>query len=201
MDLKRENTPEKSRASWKLIMAGGCLGIVVGAAALLAGLLIAYGFYQQKAVKKMAEVKELKPVHLRADYGWTAKGVDGTTLSLESLKGKPVFLHLWRPGCVSCVAEIPGINALYNTFAEKGMQFVSIALESGKDLNADLQVNGVEFPVYTVEGNKLPAAFPATATPTTYIIDKAGFIVYSETGAVDWNSEDGRAFLESLCAQ
>lgn len=201
MDPTPDTPAIKPRSSWKLIMAGGCFGVLVGAIALLAGLLIAYGFYQQKAVKKMAEVKELKPVQLRADYGWTAKGVDGTTLSLESLKGKPIFLHLWRPGCVSCVAEIPGINALYNAFAEKGMQFVSIALESGKDLNSDLQVNAVEFPVYTVEDNKLPAVYSAAATPTTYIIDKAGFIVYSKTGAVDWNSEDGRAFLESLCAE
>ena len=194
-----ESSPAKPRANWKLIMAGGCLGALVGAVALLAGLLIAYGFYQQKAVQKMAEVKELKPVQLRADYAWEMKGVDGSVLSLESLKGQPIFLHLWRPGCVSCVAEIPGINALYEAYAPRGMAFVAIALGEKEDLTGELQMNAVEFPVYTVEGDKLPPIFSTTSTPTTYLIDKAGFIVYAHSGGVEWNSDDGKAFVASLC--
>ena len=196
-----ESSPAKPRSNWKLLMAGGCLGAIVGAVALLASLLIAYNFYQQQAVQKMAEVKELKPVQLRADYTWEAKGVDGNMLRIEDLKGKPIFLHLWRPGCVSCVAEIPGINALYEAYAARGMAFVAIALGDKDELNADLQVHAVQFPVYTVEGDKLPVVFTTASTPTTYLIDRDGFIVYSHAGGVEWNSDDGRAFVESLCAK
>jgi hypothetical protein len=78
------------------------------------------------------------------------------------------------------------------------MQFVAIALGKVDDLDGELQMHGVRFPVYTVEGDKLPPIFSSTSTPTTFIIDKAGFIVYSHSGGVDWNSDDGRAFLESL---
>lgn len=195
------HTPERPRPAWKLLVAGGCLGTLFGAAVLLAGLLIAYGFFQQKAVQKMAETKDLKPVQLRADYAWEVKRMDGATLPLASLKGKPLFLHLWRPGCVSCVAEIPGINALYEATAPLGMQFVAIALGNVDDLDGELQMHGVKFPVYTVEGDKLPSLFSNSSTPTTYIIDKAGFIVYSHSGGVDWNSDDGRAFVESLCGE
>ncbi len=195
------HTNERPRSAWKLLVAGGCLGTFLGAAALLTALLVAYGFFQQKAVQKMAETKELKPVQLRADYVWEVKSVDGAALSLESLKGKPLFLHLWRPGCVSCVAEIPGINALYDATAPLGMQFVAIALGEVDDLDGELQMHGVKFPVYTVEGDKLPPVFSTASTPTTYIIDKAGFIVYSHSGGVDWNSEDGKAFVASLCGE
>lgn len=198
MDTTSLESPTKPRSNWKLLMAGGCLGAIVGAVALLASLLIAYNFYQQKAVQKMAEVKELKPVQLRADYGWEVKGTDGTILNLEDLKGKPIFLHLWRPGCVSCVAEIPGINALYEAYAARGMTFVAIALGEKGELKGELQMHAVQFPVYTVEGDKLPSIFQTNSTPTTYLIDKAGFIVYSHAGGVEWNSDDGRAFVESL---
>ena len=194
-----EVSPIKPRSNWKLLMAGGCLGVIVGAVALLASLLIAYNFYQQKAVQKMAEVKELKPVQLRADYAWEAKGMDGNALRMEDLKGKPIFLHLWRPGCVSCVAEIPGINALYEAYAARGMAFVAIALGEKDGLKGELQMHAVQFPVYTVEGDKLPTIFSTTSTPTTFIIDRDGFIVYSHSGGVEWNSDDGRAFVESLC--
>lgn len=200
MDYPSES-PTTPRSPWKLLVAGGCLGCILGAAALLATLLIAYGFFQQKAVQKMAEVKELKPVQLRADYGWAVKRSDGSPLSLESLKGKPIFLHFWRPGCVSCVAEIPGINALYETCAEKGMVFVAVALDAPEDLDGALQMDGVLFPVYTVDVASIPPVFATTSTPTTWIIDKAGFIVYSHAGAVDWNSEEGRAFVESRCTE
>lgn len=192
-------TTDKPRSPWKLLLAGGCLGAIAGAFGLLASLLIAYNFYQQKAVQKMAETKELAPVQLRADYAWEVTGLDGTPLSLESLRGKPVFLHLWRPGCVSCVAEIPGINALHEAYAARGMQFVAIALGEKEKLESELQLHGVQFPVYTVAGDKLPPIFNATSTPTTYIIDRDGFIVYSHSGGVEWNSEDGRAFMEALC--
>ena len=195
-----ESSPTKPRSNWKLLMAGGCLGVIVGAVALLASLLIAYNFYQQKAVQKMAEVKELKPVQLRADYAWEAKGMDGNALRMEDLKGKPIFLHVWRPGCVSCVAEIPGINALYEAYAARGMAFVAIALGDKDDLVGELQMHAVQFPVYTIEGDKLPAIFSASSTPTTFIIDRDGFIVYSHSGGVEWNSDDGRAFVEALCS-
>lgn len=192
-------TTEKPRSPWKILLAGGCLGAIAGAITLLAALLIAYNFYQQQAVQKMAETKALKPVQLRADYDWKVTGMDGETLSLESLRGKPVFLHLWRAGCVSCVAEIPGINALYNAYAGRGMAFVTIALGEKEKLESELQLHDVQFPVYTTAGDKLPPIFNTASTPTTYIIDRDGFIVYSHAGAVDWNSEDGRAFVEALC--
>lgn len=192
-------TTEKPRSTWKPLLAGGCLGAIAGAVALLAALLIAYNFYQQQAVQKMAETKALKPVRLRADYAWEVKGLDGAPLSLESLRGKPIFLHLWRPGCVSCVAEIPGINALHEAYAARGMEFVTIALGEKEKLESELQLHEVTFPVYTVAGDKLPPIFSATSTPTTYIIGRDGFIVYSQSGGVEWNSDDGRAFVEMLC--
>ena len=99
------------------------------------------------------------------------------------------------------MAEIPGINALYEAYTARGMQFVAIALGKVDDLDGELQMHGVQFPVYTVEGDKLPSIFNTTSTPTTYIIDKKGFIVYSHSGGVDWNSEDGNAFVESLCGE
>jgi len=194
------NSPEK-RSSWKPIAAAGCLGMIAGAIGLLAALLIAYGFFQKQAVQKMAEVKELKPVQLRADYDWTLTKPDGSSLDMASLKGKPIFLHLWRPECVSCVAEVPGINALYADYASKGVAFVTIALGATEDLAGQLQMHAVDFPVYTVEAEKLPPLFSPASTPATWIISRAGFILYSHTGAVEWDSPDSRAFLDQLAAE
>jgi len=165
---------------------------------LAGGFLVAYNFFYTQSVTKMAESKELKPVVLRGDLDWAVTGVDGTTLDLQSLDGDVIFLHLWRPECVSCVAEIPGVNALYQAFASRGVAFVSIALDTDDTLAGALSVHDVQFPVYTLGDTKLPAMFEAHATPTTFILDSAGFIVYQHAGAVEWDTPDARAFLERL---
>lgn len=194
-------TTANSRSHWKPFLAGGCLGMLLGAILLLGGLLVAYGFFQKEAVKKMAEVKEMKPVQLRADLAWTVQRPDGTSLDLQTLRGRPIFLHVWRPECVSCVAEIPGINALFDTFAAKGIAFVSIALDDTEELDVALAMHDVHFPVYTRTNDTTPSIFETRATPATFIIDQAGFIVYNHSGAVEWDSPDARDFLERLCEE
>lgn len=197
-----EPTPEtpaqRRHTRWKPFLAGGCLGALTGIILFMGGVLIAYNFYFTQSVTRMAETKELEPVRIRADYGWTLAGIDGVTLDMQSLQGRPVFLHLWRPECVSCVAEIPGINALHAGFSHEDIAFVSIALDPGDELDAVTGLHEVAFPVYTLAGGELPEVFRTSSTPTTYIIDKAGFIVYEHSGAVDWDSPDARAFLEQL---
>ena len=192
------SAPSAPRPLWKPLLAGGCLGMFLGAFLLMAGFLVAYNFFYEKSVTAMAEAKVLEPVRLRADFAWTATGTDGALLDLQTLQGRPVFLHLWRPECVSCVAEIPGINALFQEFQGQGVAFVSVALDAGGDLDAALVTHDVQFPVYTLPAGKLPDFIETRATPTTYIIDAAGFVVYAHTGAVNWDTEDARAFLERL---
>jgi thiol-disulfide isomerase/thioredoxin len=188
----------ESYFSWKTFLAGGCLGVVLGCGLLLGGLLTAYNFFYTQSVTKMAETKELRPVEFRADYAWTLTGLDGAALDLQSLQGRPIFLHLWRPECVSCLAEVPGVNALYAAFDDRGIAFVSVALDPEDDLAATLGMHDVRFPVYTAATKDLPDAFKTSSTPTTYIIDSAGFIVYRHAGAVAWDSPDARDFLERL---
>lgn len=194
-------TPPR-RALWKPLLASGCLGVVLGAAGMIGSLLGAYAFFYEGAMKKIVESKEMKPVQLRADYAWEVLDMDGGSLDLRSLKGKPIFLHIWRPECASCLAEVPGVNALYAALAPKGVAFVSVALDAtDNDLDVAQGVREVQYPIYTLpEGGYLPEVFNTISTPTTYIIDPSGFIVYAHSGAVNWDSPDGRDFLERLCA-
>lgn len=193
------NAPQPTsptRSAWKPFLAGGCLGIVLGAVLLMGAFLIAYNFFYTQSVTKMAEAKDLQPVRIRADFNWSLAGADGATLDLHTLQGRPIFLHLWRPECVSCLAEIPGLNALFREFEGKGIAFVSVSLDA--DPAAALADHDVHFPVYTAGAGGIPAPFHTLSTPTTYIIDSAGFIVFRHTGAQDWDSPDARDFLAHL---
>ncbi len=53
--------------------------------------------------------------------------LDGTTISLESLRGKVVFLNVWATWCEPCREEMPSMETLYTDF-KKNKDFVMIAV-------------------------------------------------------------------------
>jgi len=193
-------SPSPRRFHWKTLLAGAVLGMVTGALALAALLLGSYAFFQKAAVTKMAEIKELEPLALRADLNWTVTDLRGAPFDMNRLDGQPLFLHFWTPSCVSCIAEIPGINALYDTFQDRGLAFAAIALHADDALAADVAAHGIRFPVYRGNSPDIPTVFKVRSAPTTYVVDRDGFIVLHHAGAVDWTAGDGHAYLEKVLA-
>jgi thiol-disulfide isomerase/thioredoxin len=190
--------PSERRFSWKTLIVGAFLGIVIGAVGLAASILGAYAFFQKESVAKMAETKELEPLLLRADFDWSVKDLDGNATSLKALSGQPSLLHFWKPSCVSCVAEIPSMNELYEAFGAKGLNFAAIALQADEDLAVDVAEHGVRFPVYSADLNAIPPVFKIKGTPTTFVIDRDGLVILKHAGAVDWSAGDIGAYLDRL---
>ena len=54
----------------------------------------------------------------KAAYDFTLTAVDGSTLDFETLKGKVVFINMWATWCAPCIAEMPSIQELYNTYKD-----------------------------------------------------------------------------------
>ncbi|HEY6395614.1 MAG TPA: TlpA disulfide reductase family protein, partial [Candidatus Binataceae bacterium] len=55
------------------------------------------------------------------------KTLDGTTLSLNSLRGKVVFLNVWATWCGPCREEMPSMETLYDEF-KRNKDFVMLAV-------------------------------------------------------------------------
>ncbi|MCF6287301.1 MAG: redoxin domain-containing protein, partial [Candidatus Hydrogenedentes bacterium] len=114
----KDTTPPKKinlrRFSWETLLVGVVLGIALFVGGIFAILLGSYTFFRKEAVTKMAELKELKPLLLRADLDWSVKDLNGDSVDLKAFEGQPLLLHFWNPTCVSCIAEIPSLNTLYD---------------------------------------------------------------------------------------
>src|SRR5438309_1654765 len=64
---------------------------------------------------------------------WTEPIVPAGTLTLSSLRGKPVYLNFFASWCPPCNDEAPGINELQKQFAARGLRVVGIdVLENAK---------------------------------------------------------------------
>lgn len=57
----------------------------------------------------------------------------GGTTSLESLKGKYVYIDVWATWCGPCRAEIPFLKELEKSYHGKNIEFVSISVDVDKD--------------------------------------------------------------------
>ena len=53
--------------------------------------------------------------------------------SIESLKGKVVYIDFWGTWCFPCLEELPNSLALRDSFEGEDVAFVFVALESGKE--------------------------------------------------------------------
>ncbi len=68
---------------------------------------------------------------------WTVAGMDGTALSLDTFRGKPVIVIFFLgSGCLHCVEQLHKFTALVSDFAATGISLAAISSESLESLRA-----------------------------------------------------------------
>jgi len=127
--------------------------------------------------------------------------LDGTTLSLESLRGKVVFLNIWATWCEPCREEMPSMQTLYDDF-KGNKDFVMLAVS--QDVKGRAAVapyvakNGYHFTILLDPENTIGETYDVSGVPETFIIDRKGQIVAHHMGAFDWSRPDVRDALQQL---
>jgi peroxiredoxin len=127
--------------------------------------------------------------------------LDGTTVSLESLRGKVVFLNVWATWCEPCREEMPSMQTLYDDF-KGNKDFVMLAVS--QDVKGRAAVapyvakNDYQFTILLDPENKLMDSYEISGVPETFIIDRKGQIVAHHMGAFDWSRPDVKDALQQL---
>lgn len=143
---------------------------------------------------------EMAPEDRRAaDYNLRLVSLDGETVSLSEYKGKVVFINFWASWCPPCIAEMPGIQKLYEDYAGRpDMVFLMINVdEQAEKAQTFLSNRGFTFGSYRLTGPR-PPVFQSTMLPTTFVIDREGTVVLEEKGMANYDSSKFRMFLNSL---
>ena len=124
---EREDKAAQTRRGW-----------LVGVAAMLAGAGAALWRWQEAPVKteRLAELWEVQ-----------VPTPDGQTLSLASLRGKPLLLNFWATWCPPCVEELPMIDAFWRQNAPNGMQVMALAVDRMDLVKAFLAKHPLSMPV------------------------------------------------------
>ncbi|KAA3440498.1 redoxin domain-containing protein [Rufibacter hautae] len=125
---------------------------------------------------------------LEAAPAFELRDLNGTVVSLASLKGKTVVVDFWATWCGPCVSSFPGMQQAVNKFKDNGkVAFVFVnSWESGKDKKktaADfISKKNYSFQVLLDEENKMIDAYKVQGIPTKFILDANGNIRFKSVG-------------------
>lgn len=101
--------------------------------------------------------------------------LDGTSFSLESLKGNVVLLDFWASWCVPCRTSFPFFDALQMKYREQGLRVVGVTLEESADpVLAFLDSVPVGFTIARDPSARAGDEFNVVAMPTAFLLDREG---------------------------
>jgi len=129
------------------------------------------------------------------------KDLSGTTRRLSDFNGKVVFLNFWATWCGPCRFEMPSMEKLYRRFKAAGLEIVAVNLQEDRDsVQRFVDEYELSFPVLLDTTGRIGATYGARSIPTTYIVDRDGFVLAGTIGAREWDTEEYIRFFEKLLA-
>ena len=124
---------------------------------------------------------------------------DGNTIRLTDFRGKVVFLNFWATWCIPCRLEMPAMERLYREFRGRGFVVLAVNVQEGSAaVRAFVRELNLTFPVVLDPKGAAAMAYAVRGLPATYLIDRNQVIVVRVIGAREWDSKDGRAYIQAL---
>lgn len=115
--------------------------------------------------------------------------LDGTTISLQSLRGKTVLIMFWATTCPVCLEEMPDFIRIYKQFHKKGLEIIAVSMsyDSLQDVSQYQQKMNLPFPVvWDSKENTAQAFGNITLTPTVFLLDPNGQPISKTVGFLDF---------------
>lgn len=167
--------------------------IVVLVAILVSGLGIAGCSSDQEPAPVLQPGKPAPDFQLQ--------NLDGQTVALSSLRGKPVMLNFWATGCPPCRTEMPFIQEVFEDEEWRGQGLVILAINLGEPhstVKKFMEDNGLSFTVLLDSELDVAEIYNVSYIPLTYFIDKNGIMKDRKIGAFADKADIDWALLNSI---
>lgn len=184
------------KISWKSFVAGFVSAAVLIPVVYVGSLYAIVRFWPRTNVTQGLEPPVLPTTD--AEYDWPLEAFGGGPFHFSELKGKVIFLTVWRPSCPTCEAELPFLQGLYEKIqSDEAIAFVTVATEKSDRILDLVAEYDLSFPIYT-SPNERPALYQTRNVPSTFIISPEGKLVYRGIGAARWDDDAAVAYLRGL---
>ena len=126
------------------------------------------------------------------------RDLDGNPVTLESLRGKVVWLNFFASWCPPCQQETPILRELAERYRDHGLEVIGISVQetSPDDLTDYAGRYDIDYTIGFDASGHIFRTYKAYALPTQFFIDPDGVIVQVVNGPVD--EPGASALIESL---
>jgi cytochrome c biogenesis protein CcmG/thiol:disulfide interchange protein DsbE len=121
--------------------------------------------------------------------------LDGRALSLSDFRGQVVLLNFWATRCVPCRAEMPALQAAYQTYGDQNFVILSINEKEDDSAVAPFaETFQLTMPVMLDRDGSAARRYRVRGLPMSFLVDPEGVIREVKAG------EMNLAYIESRLA-
>ncbi|HZL27330.1 MAG TPA: TlpA disulfide reductase family protein [Acidobacteriaceae bacterium] len=122
---------------------------------------------------------------------FTLAMLDGTPVTLESLRGHVVVLDFWGTWCVACVAEMPALRAVQKNFqGNKDVIFIAVnpgwSDDTPEKIRNFVRTKHLDIPV-ALASTDVAKSLNTTSLPWLVVLDRQGHIRMENSGYANDN--------------
>jgi thiol-disulfide isomerase/thioredoxin len=114
--------------------------------------------------------------------------LDGRTLNISELRGKPVLVSFWATTCAPCVEELPDLIELYRELHPRGLELIAVAMPYDPPVYVQTFARERDLPYLValdVEGKVWRAFEEVKFIPTVFLLDSQGEMISRQVGKLD----------------
>lgn len=114
--------------------------------------------------------------------------LDGSTLTTEQLKGNTTLVTFWATSCPGCMKEMPHLIELHNEFNNAGLEIIGVAMsyDPPNHVAEAVKQHAVPYNIaLDLDGSIAKAFDDVRLTPTSFLIDKQGNIIFKKLGEMN----------------
>ena len=165
-------------------------GIVMGVGLILIGValfLVWSGFHSLSNSTPASDEMSVEPMTVNYPAPeLELQNINGKNESLADFRKNILLVNNWATWCPPCKAEMPTLEAYYESHAAQG--FMIVGIEAGDPqatVSQFAQSLGLKFHVWVDLQNASLAVFKNENLPNSYVIDRTGTVRYAWTGAIN----------------
>ena len=123
------------------------------------------------------------------------RSLDGRTVRLSTLRGKPVLLNFWATWCAPCRVEMPWLVELDQQYRPESVQIVGVSLDDSgteSEVARFIAERAVHYTILIGDSSVADLYGGVRFMPQSFFIDRDGKIVKTSLGLTDKHDlEDG----------
>jgi thiol-disulfide isomerase/thioredoxin len=148
---------------------------------------------------KMNEVKGAPKV-----LQFTLPDIGGEQHSFSDFAGQVVLVNFWATWCPPCVREMPSMERLHQKYKNKEFKVIAINQWENEDIVFEFTGRLSIEPTFLIlldRESRISEAFKVKGLPSTYLIDKKGYIRYKAIGGREFDHPEVENLINKLLSE